>query len=169
MSRPITPNPATVGRPLSYAPGTDSVDHYSGAPQDTSMLSQGSNMNDGRPDIARSESEMSQSNTMIPTRGNTLKKKSSLRRSGSKKSNYAGSVRSLRPGDGENYEQNEEHNNAFYCPVPVSGSPTDLLADRFQAWRQVLKNLINYFRDLQESHKARAKSLSSAASVLTGA
>lgn len=69
------------------------------------------------------------------SRGNTLKKKPSLRRggslkrSGSRRSMKAGSVRSLalQPTT----DQDEIH-SAFYCPVPTSGSPTDVLANRFQ-------------------------------------
>ena len=89
-----------------------------------------------RSGLQRSNSQMSQSATAVPSRGGTLKKKASLKgslkRSGSKKSSYAGSVRSMRLGEKEKYEPTEEQNSAFYCPVPISGSPTDLLADRFQ-------------------------------------
>ena len=69
------------------------------------------------------------------SRGNTLKKKNSLRRSASlKRSNSrrsmrAGSVRSLALQS--SHEPDEIH-SAFYCPVPTSGSPTELLAQRFQ-------------------------------------
>ncbi len=167
MSRPVTPAsgmpaPAqgtpsrsnsqrvvsTGSRPLSYAggdaPGIDTADHYSAAPQDTSVLSQSAGyhdehpMNDAASGLQRSNSQMSQSATAVPSRGGTLKKKASmkrmgsLKRSGSKKSSYAGSVRSMRLGEREKYDPGEEHNSAFYCPVPITGSPTDLLADRFQ-------------------------------------
>ena len=69
------------------------------------------------------------------SRGNTLKKKPSLRRggslkrSGSRRSMKAGSVRSLALQ--ATTDQDEIH-SAFYCPVPTSGSPTDVLANRFQ-------------------------------------
>jgi hypothetical protein len=69
------------------------------------------------------------------TRGNTLKKKNSLRRSaslkrsGSRRSMKAGSVRSLALQS--SHEPDEMH-SAFYCPVPTSGTPTDVLAQRFQ-------------------------------------
>jgi len=62
----------------------------------------------------------------------SLRRVDSLKRSASKKSSYAGSVRSMQLGEKEKYEPSEEHNSAFYCPVPITGSPTDLLADRFQ-------------------------------------
>ena len=69
------------------------------------------------------------------SRSNTLKKKASLRRSGSlkrsgsRRSMKAGSVRSLALQP--NPEQGET-NSAFYCPVPTAGSPTEVLANRFQ-------------------------------------
>ena len=69
------------------------------------------------------------------SRGNTLKKKASLRRSGSlkrsgsRRSMKAGSVRSLALQT--TTDHNELH-SAFYCPVPTSGNPTEVLANRFQ-------------------------------------
>lgn len=69
------------------------------------------------------------------SRNNTLKKKASLRRggslkrSGSRRSMKAGSVRSLALQS--NTDEDEMH-NAFYCPVPTMGNPTDALANRFQ-------------------------------------
>lgn len=164
MSRPVTPasaHPAPgvsrsnsqhvshIGsRPVSYAggadTGVDTTDHYAGAPHDTSLLSQSEGLHGDNPlhdassGLQRSESQMSQSQTMVASRGGTLKKKASLKRAGSlkrsdsKKNSYAGSVRSLKLGEKEKYEPSAEHNSAFYCPVPTSGSPTELLADRFQ-------------------------------------
>lgn len=158
MSRPVTPlNNAAPSlsrsnsqrlvsggsRPSSYL-ATDTTDRYAAAPHDTSILSQSAGadhtdaLHDGSSGLQRSGSQVSQSTTAIPSRGGTLKKKASLKRtgslnrSGSKKSSYAGSVRSLRLGEKEKYEPAEEHNSAFYCPVPITGSPTELLADRFQ-------------------------------------
>lgn len=164
MSRPVTPASGAPAqgtlsrsnsqrmvsggsRPLSYAggdaTGIAATDHYSGAPQDTSLLSQSAGYdehpkNDAASGLHRSNSQMSQSATAVPSRGGTLKKKASMKRmgsmkrSGSKRSSYAGSVRSMRLGEKEKYEPSEEHNSAFYCPVPITGTPTDLLADRFQ-------------------------------------
>lgn len=135
-------------RPVSYiagdASGIEATDHVASAPQEHSVLSQSAGLhnqsvlNDNVSGLLRSDSLLSQSATAIPSRGGTLKKKaslkrgSSLKRSGSKKSSYAGSVRSLRLGEKEKYEPEDEQNSAFYCPVPITGSPTDLLADRFQ-------------------------------------
>jgi hypothetical protein len=70
-----------------------------------------------------------------PSRSNTLKKKGSfkrsgsLKRSGSRRSAYAGSIRGV---SFEDDEKENMHNSVFYTPVPTSGSPTELLANRFQ-------------------------------------
>ena len=84
--------------------------------------------------MLRSNSVMSQGDTLIPTRGGTLKKKpslkrgGSLKRSGSRRSSRAGSVRSLAL---HTPDVNEAH-SAFHSPVPTSGNPTEVLANRFQ-------------------------------------
>lgn len=69
---------------------------------------------------------------MTPSRGGTLKKKasvsrrSSLGRSGSRRSR-AGSIAGVgTPGAREDY------NSALSTPIPTHGSPTDILANRFQ-------------------------------------
>lgn len=86
--------------------------------------------------LQRSESQLSH-NSLAPSRGGTLKKKASLskkaslRRSGSRKSLRAGSVRSLNLGDKEKYG-GDDANSAFYVPIPTSGNPTEELANRFQ-------------------------------------
>lgn len=78
---------------------------------------------------------MDGSSSIQVSRSNTLKKKSSMRRSGSlrragsRRSMKAGSVRSLALQS--NADEDETH-NAFYCPVPTSGNPTEALANRFQ-------------------------------------
>lgn len=69
------------------------------------------------------------------SRGNTLKKKASLRRgaslkrSGSRRSMKAGSVRSLVL---QSTTDQDEMHSAFYCPVPTAANPTEALAARFQ-------------------------------------
>ena len=79
----------------------------------------------------------------VPSRNNTLKKKSSMRRatgatgsikrSSSRRSVAAGSIRSVAGGN-----ETEDFHSAFHTPVPTQGSPTDVLANRFQSWRQLL-------------------------------
>ncbi|KAI1773739.1 hypothetical protein F4818DRAFT_100182 [Hypoxylon cercidicola] len=103
------------------------------------------------------------------SRGNTLKKKSSLRRSGSlkrsssRRSMKAGSVRSLAL---QSSHESDEVHSAFFCPVPTSGNPTELLASRFQTWRKILKDLIAYFREIQSHYEHRSKSLLKLANVV---
>jgi hypothetical protein len=68
-----------------------------------------------------------------PSRSNTLKKqksltrKSSLKRSGSRKSLLAGSIKGV-----SSDERVQDYNNVFYTPVPTTGAPTEILANRFQ-------------------------------------
>ncbi|KAL8405097.1 hypothetical protein RB594_009838 [Gaeumannomyces avenae] len=103
------------------------------------------------------------------SRGNTLKKKASLRRSGSlkrsgsRRSMKAGSVRSLAL---QSSLDEDEMLSPFYCPVSTTGNPTEVLANRFQAWRKILKDLITYFREIQTHYEHRSKSLLKLANVL---
>jgi len=109
----------------------------------------------------------------LPSRNNTLKKKSSMRRttgatgsikrSSSRRSVAAGSIRSVAGGN-----ETEDFHSAFHTPVPTQGSPTDVLANRFQSWRQLLKSLIAYFREIQSSYDARAKAVSKIQSAMGG-
>lgn len=125
-----------------------------------------------------------QSQIKAPSRASTLKKKpslkkstGSLKRSASKRSSHAGSVRSLALEDGEKEKQKQKQkpgpdispeklNSAFWTPVPTSGHPTEVLATRFQAWRKVLKDLIAYFREIQKSYDARARNLAISTQVI---
>lgn len=140
----------------STAPAETDFAHSQGAPMESSPLGQTAAFNDGtelsyrdtssiadggtESGLRRSNSQMSQSQTLLPSRGGTLKKKASLKRSGSlkrsssRRSSRAGSVRSLNLGEKEKYNpaEAEELNSAFFSPVPTSGSPTELLANRFQ-------------------------------------
>lgn len=67
----------------------------------------------------------------LPFRNNTLKKKGSVRRTSSRRSTRAGSVRSLAMNSSA--ADPEDAHSAFYCPVPTSGTPTNVLAERFQS------------------------------------
>ncbi|KAL9603663.1 MAG: hypothetical protein Q9219_000982 [cf. Caloplaca sp. 3 TL-2023] len=158
-----------------------------GAPQETSILSEADRSQD--PAISQrgstlvdsgagggmhqEESASSQSHTLTPSRGGTLKKKRSLskkgsvKRSGSRRSSYAGSIKGLAIGD-QQYDgaDDEQMNSAFFTPVPTTGSPTEILANRFQSWRKVLKDLITYFRDVQKAYESRSKSLYTLSNVI---
>jgi hypothetical protein len=159
ISVPSRP-PVSSSKPNSYSgsgvPGrAGDHDHAQGAPVESSLLVQSAPyegedldkddphtsavMDHGAaPELRRSASQMSQSQIQTPSRGGTLKKKSSLKRTSSlmrtssRRSSRAGSVRSMTLGEKEKYGQSEEMNSVFYCPVPTSGSPTELLANRFQ-------------------------------------
>jgi hypothetical protein len=69
----------------------------------------------------------------MPSRSNTLKKqksltrKTSLKRSGSRKSLQAGNIKGV-----SSDERVQDYNNVFYTPVPTTGAPTEVLANRFQ-------------------------------------
>lgn len=159
------------------APAETDFAHSQGAPMESSPLGQSAGYNDpadmsyrdnssivdgaAESGLRRSNSQMSQSQTLTPSRGGTLKKKASLKRGGSlkrsssRRSSRAGSVRSLNLGEREKYNpaEGEEVNSAFFSPVPTSGSPTDLLANRFQgkpaqalhySWRLSLHFLIAF-------------------------
>lgn len=144
----------------------------------------GSSIVDGA--MQRSNSVMSQGETLIPSRGGTLKKKTSLKRgpslkrSSSRRSSRAGSVRSLAL---QSSGDTDEMHSAFFSPVPTSGNPTEILANRFQgkerrlswfqhpanpvaAWRKVLKDLIQYFKSIQENYEHRSKSLLKVSNVI---
>lgn len=97
----------------------------------------------GAADIHRSASVRSYApgDDQLPAMSNrhgTLKKRNStrhaggsLRHSSSRRSMKAGSVKSLGLYSGS--DQGEAAHSVFHCPVPTSGSPTDVLANRFQS------------------------------------
>lgn len=167
-------------RPSSYA-GNSSAFHYSHGARDQSPAphnprfkedfdtrSQRSSID--VPSIQRSASQMSG----VPTRSSTLRKKASLskkgslRRNGSRRSMRAGSVRSLSLGDREKYatDGTEDMNSVFAVPVPTTGNPTEVLANRFHAWRKILKDLIMFFKEVQKSYETRSKLFLSASNVM---
>ena len=131
--------------PTYYSPRSQSAGKGRSAPsrEDFGAGLQSSSLADGeerRTNLDRSVSTMSQSNTLTPSRGGTLKKKQSLKKAGSinrrssRKSLRPGSVSGLEHGQREKHAeaQDDETYSAFYTPVPTTGSPTDILADRFQ-------------------------------------
>jgi len=63
--------------------------------------------------------------------------------------------------------QGDDIYSAFFTPIPTKGSPTEILADRFQEWRKVLKDLLVYFKEVQKSHEAKAKSLNGLSDVIS--
>ena len=134
----------THGAPHESSPLSKSVEHAQHAEHDKDFdgdaTQHGSSTVGGESsgDLRRGDSIMSQSHTLTPSRGGTLKKrqslkkKSSLRRNVSGKNSRPGSIRSF-GGEKEAYDEDQaELNNAFFTPVPTAGSPTEILANRFQ-------------------------------------
>ena len=62
--------------------------------------------------------------------------------------------------------QDKDFNSVFHTPIPTQGSPTEVLANRFQAWRQLLKSLIAYFREIQNSYDTRSKAVHKVQNVI---
>ncbi|KAJ5972056.1 uncharacterized protein N7479_001974 [Penicillium vulpinum] len=60
----------------------------------------------------------------------------------------------------------DDLNSAFAVPIPTTGNPTEVLANRFGAWRKLLKDLILFFKEVQKSYETRAKLFLSASSVV---
>ena len=137
---------STPGNPVESSPLSQSVppQNYGMFNEEWDASQRGSSIIDGP--MQRSNSVMSQGETLIPSRGGTLKKKASLRRAGSlkrsssRRSSRAGSVRSLvlQPGG-----DIDETHSAFYSPVPTSGNPTEILANRFQGTEYLI--LLSHF------------------------
>ena len=89
--------------------------------------------------VRRSDSAMS-NRPITPSRHGTLKKKQSLRqknavaRSGSTRGSRPGSIKSVETESHGHHTSihRDEMNSAFFTPVPTTGSPTEILANRFQ-------------------------------------
>lgn len=102
-----------------------------------------------------------------PARSNTLRKKASMRRADSLK--RSSSKRSLKAGSIAGFggvDSNQEYSSFSTTPIPTQGSPTEILANRFQAWRQLLKSLITYFREIQASYEVRVKAAHKVQSII---
>nr|OQO15409.1 hypothetical protein B0A51_17136 [Rachicladosporium sp. CCFEE 5018] len=103
-----------------------------------------------------------------PSRNNTLKKKASVKRMGSlKRSSSRKSLAGSIKGVGNSADE-QDYNNVFFTPIPTQGSPTEILANRFQAWRQLLKSLLAYFREIQSSYDTRAKAIHKVQGTIAG-
>ena len=120
---------------------TGATDVAQGGPHDALAAGQNSHLNNGLSttdsNMQRPNSSISQSYTLTPSKGGTLKKrqslsrKNSMKRAGSTKGSRPGSVKSLTFAD-DMGGHNVEINSAFFTPVPTSGNPTEILANRFQ-------------------------------------
>lgn len=131
---------STPGNPSDSSPLAQSTaqHNYGRFNEEWDASQRGSSIIDGP--LHRSNSMVSQGDTLLPSRGGTLKKKPSLRRAGSlkrsssRRSSRAGSVRSLALHPAVVVD---EMHSAFFSPVPTSGNPTDILANRFQGMTSV--------------------------------
>nr|POE48782.1 phosphatidylinositol 4,5-bisphosphate-binding protein slm1 [Quercus suber] len=169
------PAPSDVHYTRGY--GTSGVNDFAtGAQSQVSPISQSAQQPTAFPDYAESSvggdhgdaagvnRTASTASTAVhastPSRSNTLRKKASVRRTGSlkrsnsRKSLAAGSIKGVTTA-----EHGKDFNSAFSTPIPTQGAPTEILANRFQAWRQLLKSLITYFREIQNSYEQRAKAV----------
>ncbi|KAJ5504114.1 hypothetical protein N7463_006988 [Penicillium fimorum] len=184
LSRGYGPR-STISRPNSFA-GTSAYHYGSGAlessqvpyqprfKEDFDTASHRSSVFDSPAGVQRSVSTMSHVRSTTPSGSSTLRKKASLskkgslRRNGSRRSMRAGSVRSLSLGDREKYHTDgaDDMNSAFTVPIPTNSNPTEVLANRFGAWRKLLKDLIIFFKEVQKSYEARSKLFLSASSVV---
>ncbi|EMC99627.1 hypothetical protein BAUCODRAFT_136210, partial [Baudoinia panamericana UAMH 10762] len=151
----------TISSPLAQSAGQQSAFHED---LDSSQRGDSSiqGTDDGNAGVGRSASTATTAvSPQAPARSNTLKKKASIRRtgslkrSGSRRSLAAGSVKSV----GGVETGSDDFNSVLYTPIPTQGTPTEVLANRFQAWRQLLKSLITYFREIEDSYDTRAKAI----------
>jgi hypothetical protein len=83
-------------------------------------------------------------------RQSTLKKKSSFK--------HGASVRRSRANSAVDRDESNP-NSVLHVPIPTQNSPTEVLAQRFQAWRRLLKDYIDYFREVQSANETQVKSL----------
>jgi hypothetical protein len=126
---------STPGNPTDSSPLSQSVaqQNYGRFNEEWDASQRASSIIDGP--MQRTNSVMPQGEALIPSRGGTLRKKVSLKRTGSlkrsssRRSSRAGSVRSLALQPAGDID---EMQSAFFSPVPTSGNPTEILANRFQ-------------------------------------
>lgn len=178
MSRPVStydvPTPNEQYLSQGYGSNSATADFAQGNPNESSPLAdqmsvqpnatafsegESSALEDGPSGLDRAASTATTAVAPpAPSRRSTLSKRGSMRRttslkrSNSKKSLQAGSL----AGHG-GMESNHEYNSAFSTPIPTQGNPTEVLANRFQSWRQLLKSLISYFREIQASYDMRER------------
>ena len=105
--------------------------------EDFDARTRGSSVIDGDMHQRSSSRSSTLNQGATPSRSGTLKKKnsvkraSSMKRSGSRRSMHAGSIRGVTIDDQEHGYDRED--SVFYTPVPTKGTPTEILAERFQS------------------------------------
>ncbi|KAF7191583.1 Phosphatidylinositol 4,5-bisphosphate-binding protein SLM1 [Pseudocercospora fuligena] len=150
----IGSNP-TMSSPLSNSVAQQGhfTEEFDASQRGSSVVDGGLQRSSSRASTLGGTGGVSRSNTL--KKKNSVKRASSLKRSGSKKSLRAGSIKGLGGIDADD----ANFSSWSFTPVPTTGTPTDILANRFQAWRQLLKSLITYFREIQQSYETRHKAL----------
>jgi hypothetical protein len=149
---PSIDDPSHINRGYGNSANVDiGVDDFagtsSGAQHDRSRLgrfeedfdarTRGSSVIDGDMPLRSSSRSSTLNQGTAPSRSGTLKKKGSvkrtgsMKRSGSRKSMHVGSIRGVTIDDQERGYDRED--SVFYTPVPTKGSPTEILAERFQS------------------------------------
>jgi hypothetical protein len=129
-----TGHPRPTSAAFSYAPGDDLDDTGP-----TVQQLEGAGLHRTASSSSKAGGTVSRTNTL--TKKNTLSRKSSLKRSGSRKSLAAGSIKGVQIDDPKR-AVGDEYNSVFYCPVPTTGSPTEILANRFQGVYFLLSTLV---------------------------
>lgn len=138
------PQPGDQLSSHGYGPQSNTTDFAHNNPTDPSPLSQsytpsqqgqfdedGSVLDDSQAMNRSASSASTAVPATAPSRSGTLKKrtsvsrKTSLKRSGSRKSLRSGGIKGVG-------RQPAEFNSALYTPIPTQGSPTEILANRFQ-------------------------------------
>ncbi|KAL2356109.1 PH domain protein [Cryomyces antarcticus] len=195
-SRPETPSHAAHGAvptpsgahlEKGYGPGNSGVADFAqtpgnsneesplsraAQPQETAIAGDHPSLHESARETGRNRSASTASTAVpvtAPSRSGTLKKKStiarksSLKRDGSTRSR-ADSTKGVHIQD-DSIDQ-ELYSSPFHTPIPTTGTPTEILANRFQAWRGLLKNLITYFREVQSSYEHQSKALLKVSNVI---
>lgn len=129
-SSPLTHvNTASTGHPPGAVAGEDirpttAQSHYS---QNVDSAMDGLQRSTSR--ASSRGGDVSRSGTL--KKRNSISRKASLKRSGSRRSLSAGGIRGVAV-DGAADRDDTDYNSAFTTPIPTQGSPTDILAERFQ-------------------------------------
>lgn len=130
---------AVPGQPVQSSPLSRSVEHDDSRRRgDMDVGNNASSVRNGSA-LLQGQS-MGDAYTMTPSRGGTLKKrnslskKSSVKRSDSRRSTATDIMKGRIIDHEEKLVVGDEDNtnSAYYTPVPTSGTPTEVLANRFQ-------------------------------------
>jgi hypothetical protein len=111
-----------MSRSASRGPVQDNIDYADMSVSGSSQYAEANNTLQRTPSAA----SLGRGNTL--KRKKSLSRRSSLRRSSSKRSVRAGSLGGITYDDTSGID----FKSVYYSPVPTAGSPTEVLANRFQ-------------------------------------